>query len=171
MVVNLSNRLLKVTEANHSIIVNSLYPQVFARNTGEKLRLDEVECILGYHVPNKHKNPKAYHLLFMLYPFRNTCELKTRQAPSYCTKTQEARLLGIINENKNLLEPLVDEVNNMLFGMQYESGQDEENKNCALRRDLGNILEANVILSDSNIVKIVNTDNTLILWTTGHSHI
>ena len=105
MVVNLSNRLLKVTEANHSIIVNSLYPQVFARNTGEKLRLDEVECLLGYHVPNKHKNPKAYHLLFMLYPFHNTCELKTRQAPSYCTKTQEGRLLGIINENENLLEP------------------------------------------------------------------
>ena len=59
----------------------------------------------------------------------------------------------------------------MLFGMQYESGQDEENKNCALHRDLGNILEANVILSDSNIGKILNTDNTLILWTTGHSHI
>lgn len=55
--------------------------------------------------------------------------------------------------------------------MQYESGQDEENKNCALHRDLGNILEANVILSDSNIGKILNTDNTLILWTTGHSHI
>lgn len=105
MVGNLSNRLLKVIEANHSIIVNSLRPQDFARNTGEKLRLDEVECILGYHVPNKHKNPKAYHLLFMLYPFRNKCELKTRQAPSYCTKSQEARLLEIINENKNLLEP------------------------------------------------------------------
>ena len=105
MVGNLGNRLLKVIEANHSIIVNSLRPQDFARNTGEKLRLDEVECILGYHVPNKHKNPKAYHLLFMLYPFRNKCELKTRQAPSYCTKSQEARLLEIINENKNLLEP------------------------------------------------------------------
>ena len=55
--------------------------------------------------------------------------------------------------------------------MQYESGQDKENKNCALHRDLGNILEANVILSDSNIGKNLNTATISILWTTGHSHI
>ena len=31
----------------------------------------KVEFVLGYHVPNKHKDPEAYahHLLFMFYPF------------------------------------------------------------------------------------------------------
>ena len=32
----------------------------------------KVECVLSYHVPNKHKDPEAYahHLCFMFYPFR-----------------------------------------------------------------------------------------------------
>ena len=40
------------------------------------------------HVPNKFKEPESYahHLLFMVYPFRDQCELKLGQPPSYASK-------------------------------------------------------------------------------------
>ena len=47
------------------------------------------EFVLGYHVPNKHKDPEAYahHLLFMFIPFAVKNNLKqenhTRTAQKY----------------------------------------------------------------------------------------
>ena len=62
------------------------------------------------HVPNKFKEPESYahHLLFMVYPFRDQCELKLGQAPSYASKLNELEVHDIISYNKSLVEPYSD---------------------------------------------------------------
>ena len=49
------------------------YPKRITLSTREKLVHLKVDFVLRYHVPNKHKDPKAYahQLLFMFYPFRS----------------------------------------------------------------------------------------------------
>ena len=54
------------------------YQKHITLSTGEKLVHCKVEFVLGYHVPNKHKDSEAYihHLLFMFYPFRSEKHLR-----------------------------------------------------------------------------------------------
>ena len=62
------------------------------------------------HVPNKFKEPESYahHLLFMVYPFCDECELKLGQPPSYSSKLNEPEVHDIISYNKSLVEPYSD---------------------------------------------------------------
>lgn len=55
--------------------------------------------------------------------------------------------------------------------MVYGPEQDQENKACPLHSNLGNTLQINVILRDSDIGEILNRDKFMILWTTGQRHI
>ena len=73
----------EIVEANHS--TSSSYPKLLILSTGERLHYHHEELVLRYHVPNKFKEPESYahHLLFMFYPFRDECELKLGQPPSY----------------------------------------------------------------------------------------
>ena len=66
----LSNKFM---EENHAVNNNNSYPKRITLSTREKLVHLKVDFVLRYHVPNKHKDPKAYahQLLFMFYPFRS----------------------------------------------------------------------------------------------------
>ena len=67
----------------------------------------QVEFVLRYHAPIKVKQPEnyAHRLLFTFYPFRDKCELKLGQPPSYSSKLNEPGVLDTVNYNKSLVEP------------------------------------------------------------------
>ena len=98
----------KLVETNHS--TSSSYPKLLILSTGERLHYHQVELVLRYHVPNKFKEPESYahHLLFMFYPFRDECELKLGQPPSYSSKLNEPGVLDMVNYKKILVEPYRD---------------------------------------------------------------
>ena len=66
---------------------------------------------------------------------------------------------------------ITDQMRSELVEMVYGPEQDEENKACPLHSNLGNTLQINVILRDSDIGEILNRDKFMILWTTGQRHI
>ena len=53
----------------------------------------------------------THHLLFMFYSFRDKCELKVGQPPSYSLKLSEPGVLEIVINNKILVERYSDLVN------------------------------------------------------------
>ena len=100
----------EVIEENHSMNDNNSYPKRITLSTGEKLVHRKVEFVLRHRVPNKDKDPEAYahHLLFMFYPFRSEEQLKARELLSYSAKLLEAEVINVVNENKSLVEPFSD---------------------------------------------------------------
>ena len=42
-------------------------------NTNEKMKQRKIKAVIGYHKPNKHKEPELYfcHLLMLYYPWRH----------------------------------------------------------------------------------------------------
>ena len=65
---------------------------------------------MRYFVPNRHKYPEKYahHLLMMYYPFRAESEL----LESTCLeKLSKPGILDIVNENKHIIEPFDELVN------------------------------------------------------------
>ena len=46
-----------------------------------------------------------YVTYFLFYPFRDECELKLGQLPSYSSKLNEPGVLDMVNYNKSLVEP------------------------------------------------------------------
>ena len=44
----------------------------------------------------------------MFYPFRDECELKSGQPPSYCSKMNEPGMLDVVNTNKSSAETFSD---------------------------------------------------------------
>ena len=81
-----------------------------------------MEFVLRYHVPNQHKDPKAYahHLLFKFYPFCNEEELKAGESNSYCAKLQEPGVVNIIIKNKSLVESFGDLVNEAFLNFRSD---------------------------------------------------
>ena len=102
----------EVIEENHSVNNNNSYPKRITLSTGEKVVHGKVEFVLMYHVPNKHKDPEAYahHLLFMFYPFCSEEQLKAGEPLPHSAKLLEAGVINVINENKSLVEPFSDMV-------------------------------------------------------------
>ena len=88
-------------------------------SSGEKLHYRKVELLLQYHVPNKFKDPEGYahHLHFMFYPFRYECELKVGQPSS---KFSEPGVIEVINNNKSLVEPYSDLVNDAFLNYRSD---------------------------------------------------
>ena len=101
----------KLFEANHS--TNDSYPDVLILSSGERLHYRKVELVLQNHIPNKFKDPDGYahHLLFMFYPFCDECGLKVRQSSSYSSKLGKPGVIEVTNNNKSLVEPYNDLVN------------------------------------------------------------
>ena len=70
------------------------------------------DFLLRYHVPNRHKDRKAYAdlLPFMFYIFRSEGQLKAGEllSLSYSAKKQEAGVIDVMNENKSLVVPFSD---------------------------------------------------------------
>ena len=101
----------KLFEANHS--TTDSYPDVLILSSGERLHYRKVELVLRYHLPNKFKDPEGYahHLLLMFYSFRDECELKVGRPSSYSSKLSEPGVIEVINNNKSLVEPHSDLVN------------------------------------------------------------
>ena len=80
----------------------------------ERVKCHNVESVLRYQVCNQHKNLDTYalHLSIMFYSFHNEEDLKAGESNSYCAKLQETGVINIINDNRILVEPfgdLVDE--------------------------------------------------------------
>ena len=101
----------KLSEANHS--TTDSYPDVLILSSGERLHYRKVELVLRYHLPNKFKDPEGYahHLLLMFCSFRDECELKVGRPSSYSSKLSEPGVIEVINNNKSLVEPHSDLVN------------------------------------------------------------
>ena len=101
----------KISETHHFIINSDI--ELLILSSGERLHYCKVELVLRYQIHNKFKDPEGYadHLLFMVYSFRDECELKLGQPPSYSSKVSESGALEIVNDNKSLVEPYSDLVN------------------------------------------------------------
>ena len=101
----------KLFETDHSIADS--YPDVLIYSSGKRLHYRKVELILRHHVPNNFKDPEGYthHLLFIFYPFHDECELKVGEPSSYSSKLSEPGVIEVINNNKSLVEPYSDLVN------------------------------------------------------------
>ena len=101
----------KISETHHFIINSHI--ELLILSSGERLHYCKVELVLRYQIHNKFKDPEGYadHLLFMVYSFRDECELKLGQPPSYSSKVSESGALEIVNDNKSLVEPYSDLVN------------------------------------------------------------
>ena len=110
----------KLFEANHS--TTDSYPDVLILSSGERLYYRKVELVLWYHVSIEFKDPQGYahHLLFMLYPFRYECELKVGQPSSYSSKLSETGVIEVINNNKSLIEPYSDLVNDAFLNYRSD---------------------------------------------------
>ena len=133
----------------------------------------------------------------MFEPFRNECELKLEEPHHIAQKLKKAGEIEVRNENKNLVPPfhdLVDEaclhyrsylnqswdpllqqendeINSKLDKIEHGTEQDEDSKSCTSHSNLGNTSQINVILSDSDICEILKRDKFMILRTTGQRHI
>ena len=72
----------KISETHHFIINSHI--ELLILSSGERLHYCKVELVLRYQIHNKFKDPEGYadYLLFMVYSFRDECELKLRQPPS-----------------------------------------------------------------------------------------
>ena len=88
-------------------------------SSGERLHCRKV---LRYHVPNKFTDPEGYarHLLFVLSIFRDECESKVAQPSSYSSKLREPGVIEVINNNKSLVEPLNDLVNDAFLNYRSD---------------------------------------------------
>ena len=102
----------KLFEANHS--TTDSYLDVLIHR--------KVELVLRYHVPNKFKDPEGYahHLLFMFYPFCDECELKVGQLSSCSSKLSQPGVIEVINNNKSLVEPYSDLVNDAFLNYRSD---------------------------------------------------
>ena len=81
-------------------------------SSNDKLKCRQVKQVLRYHIPNETLKPEefAHYLLFLFYPFRNENDLKSVNG-SYCEKLSESNILEIVNTNRRLFEPDVEEIN------------------------------------------------------------
>ena len=106
--------------ANHS--TTDSYPDLFILYSGERLHYRKVELVLRYHVPNKVKDPEGYahHLLFIFYLHRDECELKVGQPSSYSSKLSEPEVIEVISNNKSLVEPCSDLLNDAFLNYRSE---------------------------------------------------
>ena len=110
----------KLFEPNHS--TTDSYPDVLIHSSRERLHYRKAELVLRYHVPNKFKAPEGYahHLLFMFYPFRDECELTVGQLSSYSSKLSQPGVIEVINNNKSLVEPYSDLVNDAFLNYRSD---------------------------------------------------
>ena len=56
--------------------------------------------------------------IFMFYSFHDECKLKVGESSSYSSKLSEPRLIEVINDNKSLVEPYSDLVNDVFLNYQ-----------------------------------------------------
>ena len=56
--------------------------------------------------------------LFMFYSFHDECKLKVGESSSYSSKLSEPRLIEVIKNNKSLVEPYSDLVNDVFLNYQ-----------------------------------------------------
>ena len=76
-----------------------------------KLQCRKVPSVLRLFTPTKDKNygPNAHHLLILYYSFWKESDLKSGSQPSYANKSQKVAVLQLVNENKQKVEPYIDE--------------------------------------------------------------
>ena len=110
----------KLFEVNH--FTTDSYPDVLILSSGERLYHRKVELVLRYHVPNKLKDPEGYahHLLSMFYQFCDECELKVGKPSSFSPKLSEPGVIEVINNNKNLVQPYRNLVNDAFLNYRSD---------------------------------------------------
>ena len=76
-----------------------------------KLQCRKVASVLRLFTPTKDKNygPNAHHLLILYYSFWKESDLKSGSQPSYANKLEKVATLQLVNENKQKVEPYIDE--------------------------------------------------------------
>ena len=91
-------------------------------NSKEKLKCRKVRSVLRFPPQNKNLHPEKYahHLLMCYYPFRSEEELKLG---TYTEKLLQPGVLEIVNENKMLVEPFGELVDQALQNLVIDSSQ------------------------------------------------
>ena len=142
----------EVIHTQHSVLQNiSLPPQITLMNTKEKMKCRKVKAVIGYHTPNKTKEPEHYfhHLLMLYYPWRNESDLMAADQ-SYASKFYEPNVQEVVELNRSIFEPDADAVTEAL-----------EN----LRNNQGNIIHSFDPINDQENsdlqIETQNTDDTL----------
>ena len=127
--VDAKSNVNEINDAIPSVLTDHLmeegetsdYPKVLPlMNSKQKLKCRKVKAVLRYGAQNKHKNPEKYahHLLFCYYPFRSEDELKMG---SYVEKLHQPGVKDIVNENKQVIEPYDELVDNALENFVLDS--------------------------------------------------
>jgi len=97
-------------------------PVIPLMNSKEKLKCRKVRSVLRFPPQNKNLNPERYahHLLMCYYPFRSEEELKLE---TYMEKLIQPDVLHIVNENKMIVEPYGDMVDEALENLVIDFAQ------------------------------------------------
>ena len=84
-------------------------------NTNEKMKQRKIKAVIGYHKPNKHKEPELYfcHLLMLYYPWRHEGTLLDSD-DTYVSKFYETNVKNIVEHNREMFEPDAEAVTEAL---------------------------------------------------------
>ena len=84
-------------------------------NTNEKMKQRKIKAVIGYHEPNKHKEPELYfcHLLMLYYPWRHEGTLLDSD-DTYVSKFYETNVKNIVEHNREMFEPDAEAVTEAL---------------------------------------------------------
>ena len=101
-------------EAQH--LDNDLLPYAIGlMNTNEKMKQRKIKAVIGYHKPNKHKEPELYfcHLLMLYFPWRHEGTLLDSD-DTYVSKFYETNVKNIVEHNREMFEPDAEAVTEAL---------------------------------------------------------
>ena len=101
-------------EAQH-LDNDSLSYAIRLMNTNEKMKQRKIKAVIGYHKPNKHKEPELYfcHLLMLYYPWRHEGTLLDSD-DTYVSKFYETNVKNIVEHNREMFEPDAEAVTEAL---------------------------------------------------------
>ena len=107
-------------------------------------------------------------MLFLFPPFQNENELKDGDPESYSQNAADQTLIDVINENKTLVEPYFDAVNEVIEDLQFHAGSDsdllfEEHGPVAAEAEENETEEDDIALGCDQLVNanVVNTAHSV----------
>ncbi len=83
------------------------------------MKCRKVQAVIGYHTPNKTKEPELYfhHLLMLYLPWREESKLLSSDQ-TYTSKFNEPQAQTIIEQNRAMFEPDADAITKALEAMR-----------------------------------------------------
>ncbi len=95
------------------------------------MKCRKVQAVIRYHTPNKTKEPELYfhHLLMLYLPWRAESELLSSDQ-TYTSKFYEPQVQTMVEQNRAMLEPDADAINEALEAMRNNPVKNAHSFDC-----------------------------------------